>query len=158
VGHLNRVRGVASLASVADLALPVLAASTTTAQDAALAAELRAAGVRLIMRYVPRVEELYQLADVYLFPVPPNPDEPSSIDWPLSVLEAAACDLPILATRFGALPETWSEQVGVMFYGDEASLRNGLLRLCERPAHTRCLAEPFSWQNAAQHLLAEVPR
>ena len=158
VGHLNRARGVARLASLADLALPVLAASTTTAQDAALAGELGRAGVRLFTQYVPQVAELYQLADVYLFSVPPNPNEPSSIDWPLSVLEAAACDLPILATRFGALPEVWEGRSGVMFYDDEASLRSGLMRLREHPAHTRPLAEPFSWQNAARHLLAEISR
>jgi glycosyltransferase involved in cell wall biosynthesis len=158
VGHLNRARGVASLAGLADLALPVLAASTTTAQDAALAAELCAAGVHLITRYVPRVAELYQLADVYLFPVPPNPDESSSIDWPLSVLEAVACDLPILTTRFGALLEVWEGRSGVLFYDDEASLRRGLVRLREHPAHTRSLAEPFSWQNAARGLLAEMVR
>jgi glycosyltransferase involved in cell wall biosynthesis len=158
VGHLNRARGVMTLASVVDLALPVLAASTTTTQDVALAYELRSAGVRLITRYVPRVEEIYQLADVYLFPTLPSPDEPNSIDWPLSVLEAAACDLPILATRFGALPETWGDRSGVIFYDDAASLRDGLLRLRDYPAHTRCLAEPFSWQNAARHLLAEMAR
>jgi glycosyltransferase involved in cell wall biosynthesis len=158
VGHLNRQRGVASLTGLAGLALPVLAASTTTAQDIALADELRSAGVRLFADYVPRVAELYQLADVYLFPVPPNTGEPSSIDWPLSVLEAAACDLPILTTRFGALPEMWGERSGVMFYDDKASLRGGLQHLREHPAHTRPLAEPFSWQNAARHLLAEISR
>jgi len=158
VGHLNRQRGVASLKSVAGPALPVLVASTTTAQDDVLADELRAAGVRLITRYVARVSELYQAADVYLFPVPPNPNAPSSIDWPLSVLEAAACDLPILATRFGALPEAWSDRDGVAFYDDEANLRAGLLRLCERPAPTRLLAESFSWENMARRILAEIPR
>ncbi len=153
VGHLNQARGVMSLASLTDLALPVLAASTTTVQDAALTAALRSAGVHLITHYIPRVHELYQLADLYLFPVPPNPDEPSSTDWPLSVLEAAACDLPILTTRFGALPETWSERSGVTFYDDEAGLRAGLLHLREHSAHTRPLIEPFSWENTARHLL-----
>ena len=156
VGHLNRQRGVASLKSLKDLALPVLTASTTTAQDAALADELRSAGVRLITDYVSRVSEIYQAADVYLFPVPPNPNAPSSIDWPLSVLEAAACDLPILTTRFGALPEVWSDRDGVAFYDDEASLRTGLLHLRERPAHTRPLAVPFSWENMARRILAEI--
>jgi glycosyltransferase involved in cell wall biosynthesis len=158
VGHLNRQRGGTSLARLTDLALPVLAASTTTAQDAALAEELRAAGVHLITRYVLRVAELYQLADVYLFPVPPTPEAPNSIDWPLSVLEAAACDLPILATRFGALSEAWRERSGVMFYDDERGLRAGLQALRERPAPTRPLAEPFTWESAARCLLAEVPR
>jgi len=158
VGHLNRQRGVAGLKALAGLALPVLTASTTTAQDVVLAAELRAAGVHLITHYVSQVSELYQAADAYLFPVPPNPDAPSSIDWPLSVLEAAACDLPILATRFGALPEVWSDRAGVAFYDDEASLRAGLVHLREHPAHTRPLAEPFSWENMARRILAEIPR
>jgi glycosyltransferase involved in cell wall biosynthesis len=158
VGHLNRQRGVASLKNLAGLALPVLVASTSTAQDDVLADELRSAGVHLCTHYVPRVSELYQAADIYLFPVPPNPNEPSSIDWPLSVLEAAACDLPILATRFGALPEAWSDQAGVVFYDDEASLRGGLLHLREHSAHTRPLAEPFSWENMARSILAEMPQ
>ena len=158
VGHLNRQRGVTGLAGLADLAVPVLAVSTTTAQDAALADELRGAGVHLITQYVPRIHELYQAADVYLFPTPPNSSTPSSIDWPLSVLEAAACDLPVLTTRFGALPEAWGERDGVMFYDDETSLRAGLSSLRERPAHTRPLAEPFSWASAARRLLAEMPR
>jgi hypothetical protein len=45
-----------------------------------------------------------------------------------------------------------------MFYDDETSLRAGLLSLRECPAHTRPLAEPFSWANAARRLLAEMPR
>jgi hypothetical protein len=45
-----------------------------------------------------------------------------------------------------------------MFYDDETGLRSGLLRLRELLAHTRPLAEPFSWENAARRLLAEVPR
>ena len=158
VGHLNRQRGVASLKNLAGLALPVLVASTTTAQDAGLADELRSAGVRLHTQYVPQVSAFYQAADIYLFPVPPNPNAPSSIDWPLSALEAAACDLPILATRFGALPEAWSDRAGVAFYDDEASLRGGMLHLCEHPAHTRPLAEPFSWENLARRILAEISR
>ncbi len=70
-----------------------------------MADELRRAGVLLITHYLPEIVELYQAADAYVFPVPPNPADPSAIDLPLSVLEAAACNLPILATRFGALPD-----------------------------------------------------
>ena len=156
VGHLNRRRGVALLAALADLALPVLAASSSTPQDAALAGELQAAGVRLITHYVARVQELYQAADVYVFPTPPAPDDPSCIDWPLSVLEAAACDLPILATRFGALPEAWGGQSGVAFFEDAASARAVLARLREQPASTRALAEPLSWEAAAARILAAL--
>lgn len=155
-GHLNRRRGVGDLALLAGLAAPVLAASTSTPHDPDLAAELAAAGVQLITTFVPRIEELYAAADVYLFPVPPDPTEPSSIDLPLSVLEAAACNLPILATRFGALPELWPDSPGVIFYDDPASLRAGLARVQAEPGATRPLAEAFSWQAAAARILDQL--
>ncbi len=155
-GHLNRRRGVGDLAALAGLATPVLAASTSTPHDPTLAAELAAAGVHVITTFVPHIEELYGAADVYLFPTPPDPTEPSSIDLPLSVLEAAACNLPILARRFGALPELWPDRPGVAFYDDPESLRAGLARLRAQPGATRPLAEVFSWQAAAKQMLAEL--
>jgi len=153
VGHLNPQRGIANLAAVADLAYPLLVTSTSTAQDQALADELRRAGVHLITRYLENIWELYQLADAYLFPVPPNPTGPSSIDLPLSVLEALACNLPLLTTRFGALPDVWPDQAGIAFYDDVAGLRAGLVHLRETRADTRHLATAFSWQSASQKIL-----
>ncbi len=91
-GHLNPSRGT-TWQPLPTWACPVLAASTSTPQDAALAGELAAAGVRLFTGYVPHIEELYQAADA---PVsgPADPLAPSSIDLPLSVLEAAAVTCP----------------------------------------------------------------
>lgn len=157
VGHLNRDRGVLDLVAIAGLACPVLAASTSTRQDEALASELVAQGVRLFAGYVPCIEELYQAADAYLFPVRPDPLAPSSIDLPLSVLEAAACDLPIITTRFGALPELWThvrtDSVGVTFYEGAIELCEAVTRLQRGSGQTRALAEPFAWRAAAEVLL-----
>ncbi len=155
-GHLNRSRGVADLREITDLAQPVLASSTSTAQDKALAHELEAAGVRVISEFIPQIASLYQAADAYLFPVPPNPLAPSSIDVPLSVLEAAACDLPIITRRFGALPELWPAGPAVRFYDDRAGLREGVACLREQgrtPRSTRPLAEQFSWEGVGEQLL-----
>jgi len=112
--------------------------------------------VLMITRYVPQIVELYQAADAYLFPVPPNPSDPSAIDLPLSVLEAAACNLPILATRFGALPDLWPDRPGVIFWDDVAGLRAGVARLRERPIDTRPLAESFTWQAVAARIVDEL--
>lgn len=155
-GHLNRSRGVMDLAALADIACPVLAASTSTTQDAKLAEELSAAGVRLFTDYLPRIEDLYRAADAYLFPVPVDPLAPSSIDLPLSVLEAAACDLPIITTRFGALPELCSGAAGVTFYDDRSGLHEAVSRVACAPGGTRRLAEKFGWAAAVATLLAAL--
>ena len=56
----------------------------------------------LIEDYVPQIQELYQLADVYLFPVT---EAGNCIDVPLSALEAAACGIPVAAAPYGELKE-----------------------------------------------------
>ncbi len=158
-GHLNRSRGVTDLAALARVAFPVLAASTSTAHDEALAGELRQAGVTVLTRFIPDIAELYAAADVYLFPVPPDPLAPSSIDVPLSVLEAAACNLPIVATRFGALPELWPDEPGITYYDSTDGLR-GVVEAVRKSDAARCgarsLAEAFGWEAAAQRLLDEL--
>lgn len=154
-GHLNRSRGVADLAEIADLVLPVLASSTSTRQDRALGEALQARGVCVLPEFIPNIARLYHAADAYLFPTPPDPLAASSIDAPLSVLEAAACDLPIITRPFGALPELWASAAGVHFYNDRTELREMVRQLsAEGPGGgTRGLAEPFSWEGVAAQLL-----
>ena len=80
--------------------------STTTVQDEALCSLLRDEGIIVFRRYIPRIEELYQLADYYVFPVQRND---AAIETPLSVLEAMATNLPVLTTKFGSLADTFQE-------------------------------------------------
>jgi glycosyltransferase involved in cell wall biosynthesis len=166
-GHLNRGRGVGDLLAVADLAAPVLACSTSTAQDQVLANELRAKGVRVLTEYIPRIADLYAAADAYLFPVPPDPRGPSSIDAPLSVLEAAACGLPVVTTRFGALPSLWPDagngerpDQDLFYYDDIGSLRRAVACLQDgrtaRQPGPRRLVEQFSWEKVAGQLLQSL--
>ena len=62
--------------------------------------------------YFPNIEELYAIADVYIFPVI---QELNSIDIPLSVLEAMSCNLPVITTRFGALERLFRDIEGLFF-------------------------------------------
>lgn len=158
-GHLNRSRGVESLLAITDLAVPVLVASTSTPQDEALADQLRAGGVTVLTRFIPQISDLYGCVDAYLFPTPPDREAPSSIDAPLSVLEAAACNLPIISTRFGALPELWPSAPGIHYYHDVATLRAALTYLRDPrvgPCATRALVEPFCWEKVAELLLVQL--
>ena len=70
VGHLSPKRNLVALARLQREpgAHVIVIGSTSTPEDAALRAELEAAGVSVIREVVP-VDEFYRLADGYVFPV-----------------------------------------------------------------------------------------
>ena len=105
VGHLNRGRNVGELTKIDPAYQVLLVTSTLTKgeQDAELKKELLShPHIRLIDSYLPNIEEIYQMADLYFFPVL---EEGHCIDVPLSCLEAAACNTPVLTTDFGEMKE-----------------------------------------------------
>lgn len=72
--------------------------------------------------YFENINEIYALSDCYIFPVVSNingKELPAKrlgcIELPLTVMEAMACNLPIITTRFGALPRMFTEGDGFFF-------------------------------------------
>jgi len=119
VGHLKASRGILSLKGAQ--ALPgvqaVMIASTSTTVDADTRRELQQAGVRVVDQHLPNVQDYYRAADCYLFPVTSSLD---AIELPLSVLEAMACNLPLITSRFGGVPALLEEAgAGVAFIASE---------------------------------------
>lgn len=104
VGHLNRGRNVQQLEKLSADYHTLLITSTQTKneQDIELKNELLSCGVKIIDTYIPDIEQVYQMADVYLFPVV---EQGKCIDVPLSCMEAAACNKPIVTTDFGEMRE-----------------------------------------------------
>jgi glycosyltransferase involved in cell wall biosynthesis len=158
VGHLNRERNVQSLGALRQMegAQVVVVASSSTPHDAALSAELRAAGVRVIAKHVREIAELYQLADCYVFPVEARM---SAIDLPLSVLEAMACDLPVVTTPFGGLVSRFAEGPG-FHYAQNTRQMLEAVRACRAAggAGTRALVSNLSWERVAEGLMATLTR
>ncbi|HEX5163782.1 MAG TPA: glycosyltransferase family 4 protein [Thermomicrobiales bacterium] len=158
VGHLQAGRGIAILGErVRSGGCQVLlVASSSTTQEEAVRRQLEQAGVRIVSEYLPRIEELYQLADCYVFPVATTDN---AIEVPLSVLEALACDLPVVTTRFGGLPAMFPgpSHPGLVFVATPAELVSETLRLCrQRVSGLRPLSLPYSWEAAANGLLARA--
>ena len=99
---------------------------------------LQMAGVIVFDEYLERMHELYQAADCYLFPVS-NPA--GALEFPLSVVEASACNLPVITTPFGALPEIIREGEGFHYIRSFAeipdriaSIRSGMINTAEKVA------------------------
>jgi glycosyltransferase involved in cell wall biosynthesis len=155
VGHINRNRNMQFLDQIQRLAAvqAVVVGSSTYPEDRQLAADLKAAGVVVITGYLERIEELYQCADCYLFPVF---SEGACIEIPLSVLEAMACNLPVVTTRYGGLPGLIRAREDFRYAASDAEMLAQLNLLKEKSGpRTRELVEHFSWSNVFRSALAE---
>jgi len=103
VGHLKNGRNVGELAKISEEYQVLLVTSTLTAseQDNELRRKLsERPNVKIIDEYLPAIEEVYQLSDIYFFPTVMRGN---CIDIPLSCMEAASCGKPVLTTGYGAM-------------------------------------------------------
>jgi glycosyltransferase involved in cell wall biosynthesis len=154
VGHITRGRNVELLTLVHSehAAQVVLVGSSLPHKDrTALTAQLREQGIVVFDTYIRNVEELYQLSDCYLFPVF---SDQACIGTPLSVLEAMACNLPVITVRYGSLPVLFTEGDGLFFVDNPQELVQGITRVRKLDGcRTRQKVTPYSWENVAEKLL-----
>ena len=103
VGHAQPGRNLGVLAELTRAGhVVVFIVSPRFAPDRSVAAELRAAGVRLVTGGLPDIRVAYWAADSYVFP---TVESHSAVAVPLSVLEALACGVPVATTAFDGLPD-----------------------------------------------------
>jgi glycosyltransferase involved in cell wall biosynthesis len=158
VGHINSRRNLEAMAEIQRIPgmQTVVVASSSTIQDEQLANSLAEAGVTLLLRgYIPNIEELYQLADAYVFPVL---ESTAAIHFPLSVLEAMACNLPVVATPFGGLADCFDEKDGLYFVRSAGEFAAKLPIAVTAGARTRQMVEPFNWPTVVGDLLSEIDK
>lgn len=153
-GHLKEGRNIAQLMKF-DLEYQiVLVVSTLTQneQDKALKNKLlQTPNVRLIYDYQPNIEELYQLSDVYFFPVL---SEGNCIDVPLSCLEAASCNIPVVTTSYGEM-STFKGKDGFWFIDsfDREYLNNTIsVAIAKNSYCTRQHVMEYDWNKALEYI------
>jgi len=162
VGHLNRQRVDAALFRDLQL-LPgvqaMVVGSVDRPQDDHLVADLQGAGVRVVRRYLERVAQVYEASDCYLFPVRA---QRNAIGVPLSVLEAMACNLPVVTTPFEGLVEMFPAGGVGLTFADGREALVAAVRAASRgegsPAATRALVEPYAWQVVVERAIDRLLR
>jgi glycosyltransferase involved in cell wall biosynthesis len=156
-GHLRASRNLELLEAAGRLpgAYMLMIASSHGVPDQALKARLQAGGVDVRGEYIENMQEIYQMSDAYLFPVA---DERGAIGMPLSVLEALACDLPVISLPFGDLPKTFPDADAIRFIqgaGELEMVRSALVRDF-KPGSARPLALPYAWEKMFDRLWPDI--
>lgn len=151
VGHLEVARNLAALEPLIIEGMQVVVAgSVYMGVHRQLIDDLKSKGFTIFEGYQPNVEELFRLADCYVFPLNPC----ASLSMPLSVLEAMSTNLPVVTRRFQGLVDNFCEGNG-LYFADQADdilmrVRNALAS--QYQTNTRSMVERFSWTSLAQQI------
>lgn len=158
VGHMKEGRNVASLMEISHDYQVLLVISTLSKerQDGQLRSRLEACGnITVVDRYIPNIEEIYQMCDVYFFPVR---QAGHCIDVPLSCLEAAGCGKPVITTDFGEM-KAFAGKDGFHFIDDfsSGSINRKLAEVLEQGGgKSRIHVLPYDWQNSVRELTNDM--
>jgi len=161
VGHINQNRNLCLLELVQSMDKQIVIVGSTSFPsyyDLELRNKLQKKKIVILSRYIENIQELYQLADCYIFPVL---SERAAIGCPLSIFEAMACNLPILTTKFGILPWFFREGGGLFYFHNENELRQKLnvaLTFLDIEIKTREMVKMFSWENVACKILKRIEK
>ena len=129
----------------------LLITSTTNPSEKEELKKLDNSKITIWYTYLPKIEEIYQLSDLYVFPII---EGLNSIEIPLSVLEAMSCNLPVVSTRYGGLEEILSEGGGLDYVDNSEELIETVLKVknSKENIKTREKVEKFSWKNITNEI------
>ena len=151
VGHLKPGRNLHRLCKLDHRYHLILVISSNTEPDPELRQKLlKRPNTTLMETYQSTIWEIYQLSDVYVFPVV---EQENCIDVPLSVLEAAACGIPAVVTRYGELKEFQNER-GFVFPDslETENLNIAVEEALAQGVNPACRVQAYDWQRAVKEL------
>lgn len=153
VGHLKGGRNVDKMLNIDDKYFVLLVVSSVTEKekDATIRDQMEnRPNTRIIDTYIENIEEIYQMVDVYFFPVLAVEN---CIDVPLSVLEAAACNVPIVTTAYGELNEfIGCEGFNFIDSLDKYEINRQIDAVVGQTVDTRKTILPYDWQKSIVEL------
>ena len=152
VGHLMARRNLEVFKEMKNEDTRILiVASEYLRFDNRISKKLKNAGCIVFNGYYKNIEEIYALADCYIFPVKKG----YTILTPLSVMEAMACNLPVITTKFEGLTAIFEEGEGLIFVENEDDILIKLEKLkADSPKiRNRGKVLPYSWDNIAKKLV-----
>lgn len=149
-GHLAKGRNLEFFNDVDGDSQVLIIASTSVRAQSQLQHTLEASGCIVWRRYLPNMEHIYAMSDCYVFP---TMDRIGAAEIPISVLEAMSCNLPVVTTRFGGLPQLFAEGHGLCFADSAEQLHRQISAMRDfKAARTREKVLPYSWRAVTDRL------
>ena len=154
IGHLNKGRNIEIMKTLVKSGnYVVIVGSTSTDVEVSLKDGLKKSSIDIRDAYIESIEEIYQLSDVYIFPVQ---NDHSAIEFPLSVLEAMACNLPVITTPFGSLPDHFGQTGCFVYFNNVHDLNIHSENILKTPCSNREIASQFSWNSVLKDLFTNL--
>jgi glycosyltransferase involved in cell wall biosynthesis len=152
VSHERNQRALVRLQSSSTKVLLIV--SITNPSDNRAYEELTGSKISILRDYFPNIEEIYGMADVYVWPVF---NELAGVEIPLSILEAMSCNLPVVTTKYGALNRIFQQGNGLFFINNEREIEEIISRIKRKDIeiNTRQKVEIMSWREVA-HTIIEI--
>jgi len=150
VGHLRKARGLLKMASLVPKGItPVIIVAKSTGRDAGFKEQLIRGKCIVIDEFIQRIESYYQASNCYAFP---TQSTLRSMDLPLSVLEAMACNLPIVSYDFGCISKLFGGTAGIRIVRSDKEFIDSITDVRNNPptVETRKAIEKNDWDNLAR--------
>lgn len=152
VGHCSKGRGLEDFVQIKSAQRMVVASGMF--EDENVVKTLKNSGVKLHTGYLKNVEEIYQMADAYLFP---TRSAEFVISIPLSVTEALSSGIPVIGYRsFGNLKEISSEAGAMTLIENAGEIDNVLPEVIKRKCDRSLLKNTDSWNVVAEKVLRKI--
>jgi len=153
VGNVRKGRNIQVLKNLSGKNTQVIIiGSTSVSMERKLYQELQKKCL-LRTKYFENIEEIYSLSDCYVFPVPPM-NKLNCIELPLSIMEAMACNLPVITTKFGGLTRVFKAGDGLIFVDNVSDIPEAVKIIksgtIEVKIREKVLAN--SWENVVMRL------
>jgi len=151
IGPITKARNQQTLIEISNARI-LLVESLTNASDISEKAKMNRNNVTIWTKYIKNIEEVYQLADVYVFP---GFGALNSIELPLSVFEAMSCNLPVISTRHGGLERIFEEGNGLFFIDKSQEIKEHIQEIKDKKItiQTRKKVEQFSWEKVTNDII-----
>ena len=146
VGHCSAGRGLEDFVSIPDAERMIVASGMFETPETVKT--LEDDGIIIHKGYLEHVEEIYQMADVYLFP---THSTEFVISIPLSVMEALSCGVPVIGYQdFKNLAAIPSEDGAISLIRDKNELPAAVRAAAEKKRNVSYLKVSKTWNEVAE--------